>query len=180
VLFVCVTGEEKGLLGSYFYSRRPTVPMASIVADLNVDMVLPIIPLEDLVVHGEGESELGDLARADARAAGIAVLPDPEPQRNLFIRSDQFNFIRAGVPAIAFSAAATPGSPEDSTLHAWTRARYHQPSDDLAQPMLPGAAADLIRYLTRLTADVANAPARPRWKDTSFFKPSTGGPAGGK
>jgi len=170
VLFVCVTGEEKGLLGSYYYSRRPTVPITSIAADLNVDMVLPIVPLKHLLVHGEGESELGDRARADAQAAGIDVLPDPEPQRNLFIRSDQFNFIRAGVPAIAFSAAAIPGSAEDSTLHAWTRTRYHQPSDDLAQPMIPGAAGDLIRYVTRLTADVANAPARPRWKDSSFFK----------
>jgi len=170
VLFVCVTGEEKGLLGSYYFSHHPAVPIASIVADLNVDMVLPIVPLKHLLVHGEGESDLGDRAREDARAAGIAVLPDPEPQRNLFIRSDQFNFIRAGVPAIAFSAAAVPGSDEDSTLHAWTRRRYHQPSDDLAQPMIPGAAGDLIRYVTRLTADVANAPARPRWKEASFFK----------
>jgi Zn-dependent M28 family amino/carboxypeptidase len=170
VLFVCVTGEEKGLLGSYYFSRRPTVPITSVAADLNVDMVLPIIPLKRLVVHGEGESDLGDRARDDAMAAGIDVLPDPEPQRNLFIRSDQFNFIRAGVPAIAFSAAAIAGSAEDSTLHAWTRTRYHQPSDDLAQPMIPGAAGDLIRYVTRLTADIANAPARPRWKDTSFFK----------
>ncbi len=170
LLFVCVTGEEKGLLGSYYFAHRPTVPMTSVAADVNVDMVLPIVPLRYMIVHGEAESDLGDTARVQAAAVGITVVPDPEPLRNLFIRSDQFNFIRAGVPSIALSAAALPGSPEDSLLHAWTRTRYHEPSDDLAQPMDPGAAGDLIRYVTRLTAAVANAPARPRWKDGSFFR----------
>jgi Zn-dependent M28 family amino/carboxypeptidase len=170
ILFVCVTGEEKGLLGSYYYSRRPTVPLPKIAADLNVDMVLPIVPFKHVIVEGEGESDLGDVARAQAQAAGIAVIPDPEPQRNIFIRSDQFNFIRAGVPAIAFSAGAVPGSPQDSLLHAWIRQRYHQPSDDLAQPMDLHAAGDLIRYVTRVATAGADAPARPRWKDSSFFR----------
>jgi len=122
------------------------------------------------VVHGVDESTLGDLARSEAHAAGIEILPDPEPRRNLFIRSDQFNFIRAGVPAIALSAAAVPGSPQDTLLKAWTRDRYHEPSDDLSQPMDPDAAADLIHFVARLTERVANQPGRPGWKDTSFFK----------
>jgi Zn-dependent M28 family amino/carboxypeptidase len=170
ILFVIVTGEEKGLLGSYFYTQRPTVPIGAIAANVNVDMVLPIVPLERMVIHGVDESTLGDAARSAAKASGIEVIPDPEPKRNLFIRSDQFNFIRAGVPAIAFSMGALPGSPEDSLLHAWTRTRYHEPSDDLEQPMDPNAPSDLIRYVTRLTAEVANAPAVPRWKETSFFR----------
>jgi len=170
VLFVIVTGEEKGLLGSYYWTRRPTVPLGQVAANVNVDMVLPIIPLTNMVVHGVDESTLGDLARSEARAAGIEILPDPEPRRNLFIRSDQFNFIRAGVPAIALSAAAVPGSPQDTLLKAWTRDRYHEPSDDLSQPMDPAAAADLIRFVARLTERVANQPGRPGWKDASFFK----------
>jgi Zn-dependent M28 family amino/carboxypeptidase len=170
VLFVIVTGEEKGLLGSYYWTRRPTVALGRVAANVNVDMVLPIVPLEHLVVHGVDESTLGDWAKAEAKAVGIDVLPDPEPRRNLFIRSDQFNFIRAGIPAIALSAGAVPGSPEDSLLKRWNRERYHEPSDDLAQPMDPAAPADLIRYVTRLATRVANAPARPRWKDASFFK----------
>lgn len=170
VLFVIVTGEEKGLLGSYYYTIRPTVPLERIAANINLDMVLPIVPLKNLVIHGVDESTLGDMAKSEAQESGIIVLPDPEPRRNLFIRSDQFNFIRAGVPALAFSAAAVPGSPEDSLLRAWNRTRYHEPSDDLAQPIDEGAASGLIRFATRLTALVANAPARPRWKDESFFK----------
>ena len=170
VLFVIVTGEEKGLLGSYYWTRRPTVPLGQVAANVNVDMVLPIVPLAHMVVHGVDESTLGDLARSEARAAGITILPDPEPRRNLFIRSDQFNFIRAGVPAIALSAAAVPGSPQDTLLKAWTRDRYHEPSDDLSQPMDPAAASDLIHFVVRLTERVANEPRRPAWKDASFFK----------
>lgn len=170
VLFVIVTGEEKGLFGSYYYTIRPTVPLERIAANINLDMVLPIVPLKNLVIHGVDESTLGDMAKSEAQESGIVVLPDPEPRRNPFIRSDQFNFIRAGVPALAFSAAAVPGSPEDSLLRAWNRDRYHEPSDDLAQPINVGAPSQLIRFATRLTALVANAPARPRWKDQSFFK----------
>lgn len=170
LLFVIVTGEEKGLFGSYYYTIRPTVPLKKIAANINLDMVLPIVPLKNLVIHGINESTLGEMAKRQAQESGIAVLRDPEPWRNLFIRSDQFNFIRAGVPAIAFSVAAVPGSPEDSLLRGWNRDRYHEPSDDLAQPIDKGAPSGMIRYATRLTALVANAPARPLWKDESFFK----------
>ena len=170
VLFNVVTGEEKGLLGSYYWTRRPTVPLAQVVANVNVDMLLVIAPFTHLVVQGVGESTLGDAARDEAMASGIAVVPDPEPQRNRFIRSDQFSFIRAGIPAVAFNAGALPGSPRDSLLRAWVRSRYHEPSDDLAQPIDPTAPAALIRYITALTARVADAPDRPRWKDGSFFR----------
>jgi Zn-dependent M28 family amino/carboxypeptidase len=170
VLFVVVTGEEKGLLGSYYWTKRPTEPINQVAANVNVDMVLPIVPLTHMIVHGVDESTLGDAARAQAEASGIAVIPDPEPKRNLFIRSDQFNFIRAGVPAIAISAGAVPGSPEDSLLHAWVKTRYHQPSDDLQQPYDREAPATLIRYVTALTQRVADTPERPKWNDSSFFK----------
>jgi len=170
VLFVIVTGEEKGLLGSYYWTKKPTVSLGQVAANVNVDMVLPIVPLAHMVVHGVDESTLGDAARAEAKAEGIDVIPDPEPEKNHFIRSDQFNFIRAGIPAIALSAGAVKGSPEDSLLHRWARERYHQPADDLAQPMDSAAPAALIGYVTRLTERVANAPARPAWKDESFFK----------
>jgi len=170
VLFVVVTGEEKGLLGSYYWTKRPTEPLGKVAANVSIDMVLPIVPLRYLIIQGVDESTLGDLARSEAKDSGIDVLPDPEPQRNRFIRSDQFNFIRAGIPAVALSAGAVKGSPEDSLLHAWIRDRYHQPSDDLAQPIDPDAPAALIRYVTALTARVADAPARPTWSEQSFFR----------
>jgi len=88
LLFVFVTGEEKGLLGSKYFTQYPTVDAKSMVADINIDMFLPIIPLKTMVVFGLAESDLGDLARAVAQSRGVQVVPDPEPQRNLFIRSD--------------------------------------------------------------------------------------------
>jgi hypothetical protein len=170
VAFVLVTGEEKGLLGSYYFAHRPTMPAGSIVANLNVDMVLPIVPFTQMVLHGVDESDLGDHARRLADDLGIRILPDPEPQRVVFVRSDQFNFIRTGIPALAPSAGAPPGTPEADSLRAWRKANYHAPSDGLGQPIDPKAPADLVRFVTRLTTDVANAPERPRWKETSFFK----------
>ena len=170
VLFVAVTGEEKGLLGSYYWTKRPTVPLAQVAANVNVDMMLVIVPFTHLIVQGVDESTLGDSAREQAKASGIDVVPDPEPQRNRFIRSDQFSFIRAGIPAVALTAGAIPGSSRDSLLRAWQKRRYHEPSDDLAQPIDPGAPAGLIRYVAGLTERIANAPARPRWKEDSFFR----------
>jgi hypothetical protein len=170
VLFVVATGEEKGLLGSYFWTKRPTVSLRDVAAVVNVDMVLPIVPLAHLVIYGVDESTLGDAARSEAGAKGIGVLPDPAPQQNRFIRSDQFSFIRAGIPSIALAAGAIPGSAADSVLRNWRRTRYHEPSDDLAQPIDPGAPAALIRYLTGLVTRVANDSARPEWKERSFFR----------
>ncbi len=170
IVFVCVTGEEKGLLGSHYYAHRPTVQIESIVANLNVDMVLPIVPMSHLVLHGVDESTFGDRARELAAEQGIEVLPDPEPHRRLFVRSDQFNFIRNGVPALAPMAAAPAGSDADSLLRAWIRERYHQPDDDLDQPFVPSSVSAFIAYVTELAARVANDPTRPTWKASSYFR----------
>jgi hypothetical protein len=170
VIFVCVTGEEKGLLGSHYYANRPAVTADSMIANINVDMVLPIVPLDHMLIHGVDESTLGDRARELAVESGITLLPDPEPERRLFVRSDQFNFIRNGVPAIAPDAAAPKGSANYDKLRAWIKTRYHQPGDDLAQPFDPAAVGSLISYVTELAARVANDPTRPVWKPTSFFR----------
>ena len=101
LLFVFVTGEEKGLLGSKYFAAHPTVDPKSMVADINVDMFRPLVPLKLLTVLGLAESDLGDLARQVAESDGVSVQPDPQPLRNVFVRSDQYSFIRHGVPALA-------------------------------------------------------------------------------
>src|SRR5260370_24141769 len=114
VLLVAVTAEEKGLLGSRYFVSHPTVKAEDIVADLNVDMFLPLFPLRILTAVGAEESDLGDRLRAVAAPLGVKVQNDPEPRRNLFIRSDQYNFIKRGIPALAFKVCSTPGSPEEA------------------------------------------------------------------
>jgi Zn-dependent M28 family amino/carboxypeptidase len=170
VVMVAVTAEEKGLLGSRYFALNPTVPKAAIVANINMDMFLPLYPLESLMVLGLDESDLGDDVRAVAQEMGIVVRPDPQPQRNRFIRSDQYSFIREGVPALAMKVGVEPGSPQEKIDADWTRERYHAPSDDLAQPIDRGAAVGFTEVIVRLSVRVANRDTRPAWKETSFFK----------
>ena len=170
VLFVVVTGEEKGLLGSQYFAANPTVPAKSIIADINTDEFLPLVPLKLLTVYGLDESTLGDDIRAVAQQMGVAVQPDHEPARNVFIRSDQYNFILHGIPSLMPAFGATKGSPEDEIFHKWNTERYHAPSDDLNQPVDKAAAAKFNELVLRLLERIADADTKPTWKQSSFFK----------
>jgi hypothetical protein len=170
IFFIAVTGEEKGLLGSQYFTGAPTVPFKNIVADINMDMYLPLYPLKYLEVQGLNESSLGAEIRAVCEKAGVIVQADKEPQRNLFIRSDQYSFIRRGVPALTFKFGYDPGSPEEKLAKDWLRERYHAPSDDLNQPVDKSAAARFNRLMLDLGMRVASANGRPSWNADSFFK----------
>jgi Zn-dependent M28 family amino/carboxypeptidase len=170
ILFVVVTAEEKGLLGSKYFAAHPTVPPKSMIADINLDMFLPIVPLKVLKVPGLAESDLGDRAREAAQLFAVRVQPDPEPLRNVFIRSDQYNFIRHGVPALKLDVGFDPGSPEQKIFKDWLTNRYHAPSDDLAQPVDLASAGLYEDIVRQLLISVANADARPQWKPDSFFR----------
>jgi Zn-dependent M28 family amino/carboxypeptidase len=170
VLFVWVTGEEKGLLGSKYFAAHPTVTAASMIADINTDMFLPIVPLKILTVYGLAESDLGDRVVKVAERHGLRVQPDPAPLRNVFIRSDQYNFVRQGVPSVMIDVGYTPGTPEETILKDWRTERYHAPSDDKDQPVDLAAAAGYEEVICALTIEVANDPVRPAWKPDSFFR----------
>ena len=170
ILFVFVCGEEKGLLGSKYFAAHSTVPAKSIVADINTDMFLPLIPLKVLTVYGLQESDLGDIVREVAQAHGISVQPDPEPLRNSFIRSDQYSFIRHGIPALAMKVGYEQGSPDAKLYKDWLTQRYHAPSDDTNQPVDLQSAAAFEQIVRGLTIAVANRTERPQWKSDSFFR----------
>ena len=179
LLFLWVTAEEKGLLGSKYFVANPTVPKGSIIADINTDMFLPIYPLKILTVYGLDESSLGGMVRDVAQPEGVQVQSDPEPLRNAFIRSDQYNFIRQGIPSVAMGVGFKPGSPEAATHKQWLTERYHAPSDDLNQPVDLAAAGKFEDIVQALAMKVADAPRRPEWENASFFRrfvvvPNTG------
>jgi Peptidase family M28 len=170
IVFVAVTAEEKGLLGSRYFAARPTVPFDKIVADINLDMFLPLYPLKVIEVQGLAESSLGETVRAVAKAQGVDVQTDREPEQNRFIRSDQYSFIRRGVPALAFKFGYEFGSPEQTIRLNWVRDVYHKPSDDSKQPVDLEAAAKFNRVIMALLQRVADDTARPTWNADSFFK----------
>ncbi|HEX4606315.1 MAG TPA: M28 family metallopeptidase [Candidatus Angelobacter sp.] len=179
LLFVFVTGEEKGLLGSRYFTTHPTVKPGSMIANINIDMFLPIVPLKVLTVYGLAESDLGDLAREVAQSLGVQVQADPEPQRNAFIRSDQYNFIRHGVPALAMGVGFEKGSPEQEIFKNWRTQRYHAPSDDLDQPVNLESAGKYEEIVRAMMVRVADGPGRPQWKANSFFRRYAPMPSGG-
>ncbi len=170
IMFVAVTGEEKGLLGSKYFAAHPPVPISHIVANVNTDMFLPLFPLKTLMVLGLDESDLGQDIRAVARDLSLGVQADPEPNRNRFIRSDQYSFIKAGVPALAMKVGYEENTPEAAIARKWVAERYHAPSDDLDQPIDLSAADGYVDVVKRLAVRIANRPDRPKWNDTSFFK----------
>ena len=170
ILFLAVTGEEKGLLGSRYFAEHPTVGRNNVVADLNMDMYLPLFPLKYLEVQGLNESSLGEDIRAVCAKAGVQVQADKQPDHNRFIRSDQYSFIRKGVPSLAFKFGWVPGTPEEKKFNDWYKERYHGPADDVSQPVDQAAAAQFNAILGKLATRVADETERPRWKTESFFK----------
>jgi Zn-dependent M28 family amino/carboxypeptidase len=169
MLFVIFTGEEKGLLGSRYFAGRPTVPEAGIVADFNMDMFMPIFSLKKLHVQGLLESTLAEDARAVGAEHDIEIAVDPEPDRNSFIRTDQYSFVLAGVPALAMKFGWTAGSAEYKAWRQWLAQRYHSTEDNLSQPVDSAAAAQFNSFLGDLARRVANNPGRPQYVESSFF-----------
>jgi hypothetical protein len=174
VAFVAVTAEEKGLLGSRYFAAHPSFKGGTVVADLNTDMFLPLVPLTGVFAYGYDESDLADDLDAAVKERGLAVFPDPQPEQNRFVRSDQYSFIRVGVPALAFKVGYKPGTPEEKTWLAWVRDHYHKVSDDTTQPIDFGAAAAFNALYAELAMRVANRATRPAWRANSFFaRPAT-------
>jgi len=170
ILFLLVTAEEKGLLGSKYFAAHPTVQEKSIVADINMDMFLPIVPLKILTIQGIDESDLGPRAVAIAQSMGVKPIADPEPLRNRFIRSDQYSFIKKGVPSVKVDVGFELGTPEQKIFKDWLTNRYHAPSDDVNQPVDLKTAAGYEEFTRRLLLETANAEARPQWNKDSFFR----------
>jgi Zn-dependent M28 family amino/carboxypeptidase len=126
--------------------------------------------LRSLIVQGLEESDLADDLRKAARPMGIEVYSDPEPERNAFVRSDQYSFIRNGVPSISLKVGFTKDSAEHEIVKRWRTERYHAPSDDLAQPIDRQSAEDFNKVYLALIEAVANRPTKPAWNKDSFFR----------
>jgi len=169
LLFLVVTGEEKGLLGSRYFAAHPTIPKAKLAADINLDQLRPIFPLKILTTLALDESSLGETVKGVAEPMGIRIQADPEPERRLLTRSDHYSFMQIGVPSVGFVFGYEKGSPEETVYRHWYAERYHSPADDISQPWDPAAAAKFNDFFGRLVEAVCNAPERPKWREGSQF-----------
>lgn len=172
VIFAAVTAEEKGLLGSDYLADRAQLEGRRLVANVNMDMPLPFVPVSDLLALGAEHSTLGQMARNAAANEGYRLGADESPEEVRFIRSDQFSFIRRGIPAIALKAGSRARDRELDVAALQQQFRsnhYHQPSDDLALPIDYETAADLARVELRILMEAAGATRPPRWKSGDFF-----------
>lgn len=172
ILFAAYTGEEKGLLGSNWFSQYLTVPRENLAAVINLDQLRPLFPLAILIMHGIEDTSLRENVWRVAAQMGIEVRRDPEPERNLNQRTDHFPFLRLGVPATNFGFGFDPGTEAERRYREWYQVRYHRPQDDMSQPIDFKAAADMNTFFYRLVEDVANAPERPVFLEGSLYGPN--------
>lgn len=170
ILFVIFTAEEKGLLGSRYFAGHPTVPEGSIKAALNLDMFMPLFALKKLHVQGLEQSTLQVDAKKVGEAHHIIIAGDPEPDRNSFIRTDQYSFVQAGIPALAMKFGWEFGTPEYKAWRGWLAERYHSTADNLDQPVDLVAAAQFNSFYYDLARTVANDPETQHYLDSSFFR----------
>lgn len=172
VLFLALTGEEKGEQGSEYFVHFPPVPVRQVVADVNMDMFLMIYPVADLVPLGGEHTSMGAMAVAAAHASGFDVSPDPYPEEVRFIRSDQYSFVKAGIPAIHLkpgNKSSEPGVDGAKMTREWLRNIYHSPRDDMSQRFDFASGARYAETNLRLVRAIANAAQRPAWTDGDFF-----------
>lgn len=171
VLFAVYTGEEKGLLGSNWYSTHLTVPKEKLAAVINLDQLRPLFPLKIMTMHAIDDTTLATNVKRVAAGMGVEIRPDLEPERNLNQRTDHFPFLRMGVPATNFVFGFDPGTDAEKRYREWYQVRYHRPQDDMTQPLDWGAARDMNTFFYRLVEDVAQDDKRPAFVAGSPWAP---------
>ena len=173
ILFVALTAEEKGLVGSGYFTAYPGVPRAGLVADINLDMPILTFAMQDLVVLGGERSSLGAVYAAAAATEGLKVVPDPAPEEMFFVRSDHYSFVQAGIPAVSVDSG--PGGPGAAAQQDFLANHYHKPSDDMSLPIEWASAVKFTRVNYAAARAIADADARPSWNKGDFFGVQFGG-----
>ena len=172
ILFIALTGEEKGMLGSDYFASNPTVPKGAIVANVNLDMPLLTYDFKDVVAFGAQHSSLQDITARAVRKLGLNLLADPWPEQGIFTRSDQYMFVQQGIPAVAIKTGMGSYRKDEDPVRMWAGFRathYHQPSDDMALPFNFDAAARFAELNYMIALEIANAAQRPAWNKDDFF-----------
>lgn len=172
ILFVSVTGEEKGLLGADYFAHNPTVPKHSMVANVNLDMPILTYEFADVIAFGANHSDMKASVEQAAANAGISLSDDPWPEQALFTRSDHYAFVKQGVPAVFLVPGLKSKDPNvdgSKVFGAFLSTHYHQPSDDINQPFNWDAARTFTEVNAQIGLTLADQENRPAWNPGDFF-----------
>ncbi|ANO51233.1 M28 family metallopeptidase [Woeseia oceani] len=172
IMFIALTGEERGLLGSDYFAHYPTVPHSALTANVNLDMPLFLYPVADIIAFGAEHTTLGATIDTAIAAENFALTPDPIPEEVIFIRSDQYSFVRQGVPSVYLIPGFTSTDKDidgEKAFRNHLATHYHQPSDDMSRPFDWPSVLRFARANVRIGLAVANDPAEPAWLPGDFF-----------
>jgi hypothetical protein len=167
IMFLTVTGEEKGLLGAEYFARNPTVPLQKIVGDVDIDMPVLTYDFTDVVAFGADRSGIGPAVRRAAGRVGLKLSGDPMPEEGLFTRSDHYRFVEVGVPAVFLMTGFANGG--EKAFRSFLANCYHKPCDDLSQPIDYVAGARFARINYEITRELTDMAKRPTWNKGDFF-----------
>ena len=167
ILIVAVTGEEKGLLGAEYFARHPPVPIDRITAAINLDMPMLLYDFTDVVAFGATHSTVERAIQDAGRSMNIALAPDPWPEQAIFVRSDHYPMVKAGVPAVMLATGMANGG--DAAWGKFLASHYHQPSDDVSLPIVWRAGAKFAELNYRAVRTLANDNERARWYANDYF-----------
>ena len=173
LLFLLVTAEEMGLLGSGYFAAFPTVKKSQIVADINTDMPTLLAPLESVAPLGAEHSSLQKVVETAANLVKLEIEPDPDPSEGRFVRSDQYNFVKAGIPALHIKYGYRFSNPSlnlAEKVKKWREAHYHKPSDELTNGFVWSASKKYVQVNFLVSYLISQSPARPTWNKGDFFK----------
>ncbi|MGE7205957.1 M28 family peptidase [Sphingomonas sp. NPDC019816] len=178
VMFLAVTAEEKGLVGSDYFANHPTVPLKSIVADVNLDMPILTYKFEDMIVFGADRSTLGPIVRKAVGSLGLPVSPDPMPEEGIFVRSDHFRFVQKGIPSVfLWPGQAGPGK---AAVADFMGHRYHRPGDEIDQGIDWSQGPRFVSVNYAIAREIADGAERPVWNKGDYFGTLYKGPMAAK
>lgn len=167
VMFIATTAEEEGLLGADYFAQHPTVPVGNIVGNVDIDMPVLLYPFTDVIAFGANHSTIGPIVAQAVAPMGVKLLPDPMPEQGLFTRSDHYMLVREGVPAVFLATGYANGG--EKAWEKFLAGNYHQPGDDLTQPIDWQSGARFVEANYRITRAMADADQPPLWVKGDFF-----------
>jgi hypothetical protein len=167
ILFVALTAEEDGLIGSEYLARYPVTSTGKVVADVNLDMPILLYDFQDVVAFGAEHSTLGPIVERAAAKMGVTLSPDPMPEEQLFMRSDHYSFVKAGVPSVFLVTGFKNGG--EKAFRDFLKTNYHKVSDDIRQPFDWQAGAKFAKINYLIAREIADAAEAPRWYEGNSF-----------